>query len=187
MSHFCTLPPTNRMKSPPSSLVCLTWLLTCLPTTRAVSSRIFPSNFPELEAEQGRAGVSTVVCVCACCKAGEYLFGVAYTPYRTFGACPTDGEIYHDLSVVTRHSNRIRTYTTECDNMNHILLQQASTGAISLMLGIWLDNRSTDQIEIDTMMSLLREYPYAKLHGLVVGNEAILRCSVNRLLCVDFL
>lgn len=61
--------------------------------------------------------------------------------------------------------------------MNHILLQQASTGEISLMMGIWLDNRSTDQQEIDTLFSLLQQYPYANLHGLIVGNEAILRYS----------
>lgn len=112
-------------------------------------------------------------------QADAELFGVAYSPYRVFGACPSDDEIREDLGMLKQHTRRIRIYSLECDNLNRIFMEEASKGAISLMLGVWLDNRGTDQKEIDTLFSLLRQYPNADIYGICVGNEAIFRGTLS--------
>lgn len=112
-------------------------------------------------------------------KGGASLFGVTYSPYRVLGACPSDAEVREDVGMILHHSRRIRMYSLECDNVNRILMEEANKGAISLMLGVWLDNRSTDQKEIDTLYSLLRDYPSADIYGICVGNEAIFRGTLS--------
>ncbi|GMH37166.1 hypothetical protein BSKO_05039 [Bryopsis sp. KO-2023] len=108
-----------------------------------------------------------------------YLFGVTYSPYRTFGACPSDAEIREDVGMLLQHARRIRIYSLECDNVNRILMEEANKGTLSLMLGVWLDNRGTDQKEIDTLFALLRQYPSADIYGICVGNEAIFRGTLS--------
>lgn len=81
--------------------------------------------------------------------------------------------------MLALHSRRVRTYSTECASANEVLLQMASQGQLSLLFGVWLDNRPTDQKEIEDLLVYLRKYPNADLYGIAVGNEAVFRGTLQ--------
>lgn len=108
------------------------------------------------------------------------MFGLCYTPFRVFGACPTDAEVEADVQILLRHTSRVRVYSTECINVNKILLRHASQGDLSVLLGVYLDNRPTDQQEVDYLIEALSEYPHANIAGIVVGNEVLYRGTLPK-------
>lgn len=112
-------------------------------------------------------------------KVEGLLHGVAYTPYRTYGACPSEEEVKEDLSHILKYTKRIRIYSMECDNVNRVLLNYATDSDVSLLLGVWLDNKDQDEQEIDNLMSALKEFPNAKLDGISVGNEVLYRQTMS--------
>jgi len=114
------------------------------------------------------------------CVRGGKMFGLCYTPYRVFGVCPTDAEVEADVQILMHHTSRVRVYSTECINVNKILLRHASQGDFSILLGVYLDNRPTDQQEVDFLIEALREYPYADIAGIVVGNEVLYRNTLPK-------
>jgi len=65
-------------------------------------------------------------------------------------------------------------------NVNKILLRHASEGHFSVLLGVYLDNRPTDQQEVDFLIEALREYPFADIAGIVVGNEVMYRNTLPK-------
>lgn len=108
------------------------------------------------------------------------MYGLCYTPFRAFGVCPTDDEVESDVQIMLRHTTRIRIYSTECVNVNKILLKYASKGSLSVLMGVYVDNRATDQQEVDYLIEALKEYPNADLAGIVVGNEVMYRNSLPK-------
>lgn len=112
-------------------------------------------------------------------QANGLLFGAAYTPYRHFGACPDESQVYEDMGRVMGVTHRVRLYSTECAAVNRILLRYASEGKLEILMGVWIDNRSRDQGEIDDLITALREFPHARLTGIVVGNEVMYRNTAS--------
>lgn len=97
--------------------------------------------------------------------------GVTYSAYRP-GRCPSGNEIETDIQTILKHANKVRTYSVECEDMFRALLEQATQGAFSVIIGVWVgDNRQQGEIEI--LIKLLREFPNAKINGIAVGNEAL--------------
>jgi len=82
--------------------------------------------------------------------------------------------------VLLRHTNRVRIYSTECQNVNKILLKHSSEGRLSILFGVWLDNRSTDQQEVDFLIEALKQFPNANIEGVAVGNEVLYRNSMAK-------
>eukprot|EP00210_Caulerpa_lentillifera_P008373 g7985.t1 len=109
-----------------------------------------------------------------------WFYGIAYTPFRVFGLCPTDDEVESDISVLLKHTNRVRIYSTECQNVNKILLKHSSEGRLSILFGVWVDNRKTDQQEVDFLIEALKEFPNANVEGIAVGNEVLFRNSMPK-------
>eukprot|EP00803_Ostreobium_quekettii_P003310 evm.model.scf_317.2 EVM.evm.TU.scf_317.2 scf_317:19502-22222(+) len=107
------------------------------------------------------------------------LYGLGYSVFRVFGACPTDDEVRADLQILLRYSRRVRLYSTECGNVMDIVLAAASRGELAVLLGVWIDNRATDQKEVDDLVVYLDRYPTADVEGIVVGNEALFRNTLT--------
>lgn len=123
--------------------------------------------------------LACIVATFSTCLAGGPLYGAAYTPYRQYGACPEEWQVYEDLQMVMSVTKRVRMYSMECQVVNRIVLQYATEGKLELLLGVWIDNRSRDQGEVEDLMSALREYPWAKINGIVVGNEVMYRNTLH--------
>lgn len=115
-------------------------------------------------------GILLVVCL-GVAVASEELFGVAYAPYRYMGVCPNGGEIQQDLNLLKKYTTKVRTYSTECPEVLDLLFWNG----FEVMMGVWIDNRSTDQQEIDDLITILRRHSNAKIFGIVVGNEVLFR------------
>ena len=97
-----------------------------------------------------------------------------------FGVCPTDAEVEADVEILLRHTTRVRIYSTECQNVNKILLKHSAMGRMSVLFGVYLDNRPTDQQEVDFLIEALQSYPNAKIEGVVVGNEVMYRNTLHQ-------
>ena len=113
------------------------------------------------------------------CQAESTLYGLAYSEFRIYGLCPSDEDVENDIALLLQHSRRARLYSTECGNVMDIMLSYASRGELTLLLGVWIDNRATDQKEIDDLVSFLDRYPTADVHGIVVGNEVLYRNTLS--------
>lgn len=120
-----------------------------------------------------------VCCLASAHRAAGNLYGVAYTPFRIFERCPSDVEVESDVQMILRHSRKARIYSTECMNVMDIMLRHASNGDLSVLLGVWIDNRATDQKEIDDLILALDRYPNADIYGIVVGNEPLFRNTMT--------
>ncbi|GMH37165.1 hypothetical protein BSKO_05038 [Bryopsis sp. KO-2023] len=115
-------------------------------------------------------GILLVVCL-KVAVASDELFGVAYAPYRYMGVCPHAGEIQQDLCLMKKYTTKVRTYSTECPEVLDLLFWNG----FRVLIGVWIDNRASDQKEIDDLIQILRRHPQADIHGIVVGNEALYR------------
>ena len=51
---------------------------------------------------------------------------------------------------------------------------------MSVLFGVYLDNRPTDQQEVDYLIEALQAYPNAKIEGVVVGNEVMYRNTLHK-------
>lgn len=113
-------------------------------------------------------------------KGNVFLNGVAYSPYPSYGYCPGSvSTVENELELALQHSYRIRIYSTECPIVMRTMLRYASEGKIEVLLGVWIDNRENDQKEIDDLILYLSEYPHARISGIVVGNEPLLRNTLS--------
>lgn len=103
------------------------------------------------------------------------LYGLAYAPYRYWGACPTTWDVNQDVALLKQHTGRVRTYSTECPEVLDILFNNG----FSVMMGVWIDGKGKDQQEIDDLIVILRQHPNANIHGIVVGNEVLYRRTMT--------
>lgn len=111
---------------------------------------------------------------------GQNLFGVAYSPYRQYGKCPSKAEIEQDKNIAIQHTTRIRLYSTECHLLNDVVLQLSTTYRTGILMGVWIDNDPTrNQKEIEDLYKYLRKYPNANLLGITVGNEVLHRNTLS--------
>jgi len=111
------------------------------------------------------------------------LYGLAYSPYRRFGHCPTPQELSQDNVIALTHTQRIRLYSTECHYLNDVFLRAASAGHGSnfeVLLGLWIDrDAARNAKEIQDLYHFLRRYPNARLSGIAVGNEVLYRRAMH--------
>eukprot|EP00210_Caulerpa_lentillifera_P003748 g3581.t1 len=115
----------------------------------------------------------------------QQLYGIAYSPYRRFGHCPTAQELAQDNAIGSLHTRRIRLYSTECHYLNDVYLGAASVSGpsakpIEVLMGVWIDGKhERDNKEIQDLYIYLRRYPHAKLSGIAVGNEVLYRKTMH--------
>lgn len=111
---------------------------------------------------------------------GQALYGVAYSPYRVYGHCPSKEEMMQDHHIYASHTNRIRLYSTECSELNDLAMEVATSSTYELLLGVWIDgdpNRNNQEME--DLYAMLRKFPNAKLIGISVGNEVLYRGTLS--------
>lgn len=91
------------------------------------------------------------------------------------GVCRTTEELNEDVSLMLKHTRRIRLYSMECPDVMDGLLAKASKGELSLLLGVWIENSPRDAKEMELLLSYLKKYPNAAIEGVVIGNEVIFK------------
>ena len=115
---------------------------------------------------------------------GTLLGGLAYNSSNRWhdpatGQRPAPTDVEADLAMLSRHTNRIRSYSATEDPR---LPAVAHRHGLQLMLGAWLDERlDANQREIAAAIAQARAH--ANVHRLIVGNETQLKARLppNRL------
>lgn len=95
------------------------------------------------------------------------------------GEQPSLADLQQDLTLIARHTSRIRTYSAA---VQPELPAMAAAHGLQVMLGAWLDDRlDANQRELATAVRLARAHP--NVHRLMVGNETQLKALLppNRL------
>ncbi len=85
---------------------------------------------------------------------------------------PSDAQIRDDLKLLSRHTDRIRTYSS-LENPQTIRL--ARQQGLEVLAGAWLDRRSLhNERELEALIAQARRYPDT-IKRVEVGNEVLLR------------
>ena len=85
---------------------------------------------------------------------------------------PSDAEIRADLKLLSRYSDRIRTYSS-LENPQTIRLAQRQ--GLEVLAGAWLDRRNVhNERELEALIAQARRYPDT-IKRVEVGNEVLLR------------
>jgi exo-beta-1,3-glucanase (GH17 family) len=109
--------------------------------------------------------------------------GIAYAPLRDNKDCVTRDNIFEDISLLSRATDSIRTYSTGCKHVDHII---AACAQYNLKLYVGLDV-SEDDAKFTTQLSQLMSAIDANsnsdlsatLLGVVVGNENVFRKEIT--------
>ncbi|HET8941764.1 MAG TPA: glycosyltransferase, partial [Rudaea sp.] len=102
--------------------------------------------------------------------------GFAYAPYQRYqdpnkGIYPTLGEVDNDIKLLSRHSDRLRTYAAL---ENPAIPAIAKKYGMQVMAGAWLDHRDQhNEDEIAALVDSVRKNDNIK--RVIVGNEVLLR------------
>jgi exo-beta-1,3-glucanase (GH17 family) len=110
--------------------------------------------------------------------------GMDYTPLNAqYPECmhvpPSQNNITKDIAVLSRLTNAVRLYGTDCNQTEMVL--EAITRLdlekdMKVWLGVWLgDNSTTNDRQVKHMHKLIDEYSEDRFKGVIIGNEVLYR------------
>jgi exo-beta-1,3-glucanase (GH17 family) len=115
--------------------------------------------------------------------AGGKLACVSYAPFRgeqdplIESTQVTAAQINEDLTLLSRYTDCIRTYSTE-NGLDQIPAIAARHG-LKVMQGLWLSNKAErNQRQVETVVSLAKTFPNT-ISAVIVGNEVLLRGDLS--------
>ena len=107
--------------------------------------------------------------------------GLAYSAYQRWDdpiaqRYPTDEQVDGDLSILSRYTDRVRTYnSTELPALPGI----AARYGMRVTAGVWLDGRlAHNRREIEAIKTAVRDYD--NIERVIAGNESLLRDDFPR-------
>ncbi|CCH42701.1 hypothetical protein BN7_2245 [Wickerhamomyces ciferrii] len=106
-------------------------------------------------------------------------YGIDYAPrnviYPICGA--TLHEVMLDVAQLSQVTSRLRTYGTQCNQAKFILDSIKTLNLnVSLAMGVWIGpNDDINQLQVEDMKSLLRQYPRKYFDAVFIGNEVLFR------------
>ena len=102
--------------------------------------------------------------------------GLAYNAFQRWDdpigrRYPTDDQIDGDLAILSRYTDRVRTYSSgELPALPGI----AARYGLRVTAGVWLDGRpATDRLELEAVKHAARDYD--NIERVIAGNESLLR------------
>lgn len=109
--------------------------------------------------------------------------GMDYTPYNAqYPAClsnmPSQNNVTRDMAVLSRLTNAIRLYGTDCNQTEMVLHSIDALGLtdMKVWLGVWLGNNdTTNDRGLNAMNTILKKYGADPFAGVIVGNEVLYR------------
>lgn len=110
----------------------------------------------------------------------KFMFsGISYSPKGVIEPkCEcSQREVLLDIARLSTITNTVRTYGTQCDQAKMVLeaIKKLNLN-MKLALGVWIgaDNIINNN-QIETMKTLLKEYPKEYFHSIFIGNEVLFR------------
>jgi exo-beta-1,3-glucanase (GH17 family) len=92
------------------------------------------------------------------------------------GDFPSDDQIDADLKLISRYSDRIRTYSMLQNPQTYRL---AEKDGLKVMAGAWIDARlDNNEKEIAALIAQARRYPNS-INRVIVGNEVLFRNNIS--------
>lgn len=109
--------------------------------------------------------------------------GMDYTPFNAqYPACltnpPSQNNITRDVAVLSRLTNVIRLYGTDCNQTDMILesMKLLEITDMKIWLAVWLDNnQTTNDRGMDAMWDILKRKKQDSFAGVILGNEVLFR------------
>lgn len=118
----------------------------------------------------------------------EQLSGLCYTPYRRgqrpdAGMRPTHAQMTEDLQLISRRTDRIRTYTVS--GPENSIPELACAQSLKVTLGVWIGECDQQNlVEIADAILLVRRFN--NIESVIVSNEACLREEVSINLMIHY-
>lgn len=110
--------------------------------------------------------------------------GMDYTPINSqYPDCmhnpPSQNNITRDVAVLSKLTNKIRLYGTDCNQTQmvlHAIDRLNLKNDVKVWLGVWQDgNKTTNARQLSQMWDILDEYGGDQFEGLIVANEILFR------------
>ncbi|KAI1907073.1 hypothetical protein LOZ61_006321 [Ophidiomyces ophidiicola] len=111
--------------------------------------------------------------------------GMDYTPWGSqYPLCltypPSQNNVTRDVAVLSRLTNTLRLYGTDCNQTEMVLhaIDRLGLKDMKLWLGVWIDNVNitTNDRQLAQMYKILKETKDTSIFkGVVVGNEVLFR------------
>ncbi|HET6912801.1 MAG TPA: glycosyltransferase [Rhodanobacteraceae bacterium] len=106
--------------------------------------------------------------------------GFAYSAYQRYQSPfndthPSDAELDADLTLLSKYTHRIRTYSSlESPSIPRLAMKHN----LEILAGAWLDRRDdNNELELDALIAQARRWPDIK--RVMVGNEVLLRNDMS--------
>ncbi len=116
-------------------------------------------------------------------SAGGKIYCLSYAPFRDdqdpmiASTYVSAQQIDEDLTLLSRYTNCVRTYSTE--NGQDQVAAIAQRHGMKVLQGIWISNSAErNQRQIATVVDLTKKYPDV-ISAVVVGNEVLLRGDLS--------
>lgn len=110
--------------------------------------------------------------------------GVDYTPMNTqypdcTKAAPSQNNVTRDVAILSRLTNTIRLYGTDCNQTEmvlHSIKQLGLENDMKVWMGVWQDNDDkTNKRQLAQMWDILDKYGADPFKGIIVANEILYR------------
>jgi exo-beta-1,3-glucanase (GH17 family) len=180
------LPPTNKEwgtvpKNPGRKR--LTWIVGTLIVLVCIGAIVGGILGTQLN-KSGKADSAEIKELLAMDGLHKVFPGVDYTPLNAqYPECmhvpPSQNNITRDIAVLSRMTNAVRLYGTDCNQTEMVL--EAITRldlqkTMKVWLGVWLGaNSTTNARQVSHMHSLIDAFPADRFKGIIIGNEVLYR------------
>ncbi|KAF2748096.1 glycoside hydrolase family 17 protein [Sporormia fimetaria CBS 119925] len=120
--------------------------------------------------------------------------GIDYTPLNAqYPECmhvkPSQNNITRDIAVLSKLTNAVRLYGTDCNQTEMVLEAIDRLGIENKMkvwLGVWLgNNQTTNDRQLKHAHKLLDKYEPERFKGVIIGNEVLYREDLTETELID--
>ncbi|OBA19048.1 glycoside hydrolase [Metschnikowia bicuspidata var. bicuspidata NRRL YB-4993] len=124
-------------------------------------------------------------------KKRKYLMGINYSPkgaYEPFCLFSKEDAI-RDLSLISTVTLKIRTYGTQCNQMEHLLKAiDILRLDMKISMGIWLSNDEIrNKEQVDKAKEILLNSDTTIIQSIYIGNEALRRGDISEIAMISYI
>lgn len=109
----------------------------------------------------------------------KVFYGVNYAPQKVQdpGCGTTQRDVTLDLAVLSQVTNRVRMFSTDCNQVDFVLNAIEDLGLdMTVSMGVWVDRSfEASKRQLKEMKRLVSSYPARHFDSILIGNEVLFR------------